>query len=168
MTTTQKKYWVVFAVAVAGVVLVCVGLWLAALSNPYRFPLDVSADRQIHLLAVSGFACSIAGIGLLLMAVSSTTKSMPPQKRTKTNIGVGIGFVLQLAGLFLCRAGWDGALIGLPTILASVPLFIWGCLNYAEGKGHSKWAGLIGVAGIIGLIILMVLPDQHAELRRNA
>ena len=48
-------------------------------------------------------------------------------------------------------------------ILASVPVFTWGCLSYAEGKGHSKWVGLVGVAGIIGLIVLKVLPDQHEE-----
>ncbi|MCI0335083.1 MAG: hypothetical protein L0228_17885 [Planctomycetes bacterium] len=42
----------------------------------------------------------------------------------------------------------------------SLPVFIWGCMNYAEGKGHSKWVGLVGLAGIIGLVILIVLPDQ--------
>jgi hypothetical protein len=85
---------------------------------------------------------------------------MPPQQRTKTNIGVGIGFVLQLAGFFLFGAGDSRALIGLLLILVSVPVVIWGCMNYAEGKGHSKWVGLVGVVGIIGLIILMVLPEQ--------
>ena len=38
-------------------------------------------------------------------------------------------------------------------------------MNYAEGKGHSKWVGLVGLAGIIGLIVLIVLPDQHKEAR---
>jgi hypothetical protein len=42
-------------------------------------------------------------------------------------------------------------------------MMIWSCLNYAEGKGHSKWVGLVGMAGILGLIVLMVLPDQHEE-----
>jgi len=100
---------------------------------------------------------------MLLMAVRSTTQSMPPQERRNANIGVGIGFVIQLAGLFLFRAGPDGALIGWPLILGSVPVFIWGCLNYAQGKGHSKWIGLVGVAGIIGMIVLMILPNQHEE-----
>ena len=40
-------------------------------------------------------------------------------------------------------------------------MFIWGCMNYAEGKGHSKEVGLLGVAGIVGLIVLIVLPDRH-------
>jgi hypothetical protein len=71
-------------------------------------------------------------------------------------------------GLFLSWAGQDRALIGLLFVLTSLPVFIWGCLNYAAGKGYSKWVDLVGVAGIIGLIVLMVLPDQHEELRRNA
>jgi len=163
VTKTPTKYWLVLTGAVAGVVLVCAGLLLAALSNPGRFSLDVTADRQIRLLVASGFACTIAGIGLLLKAVRHTTTSMPLQQKTKANTGVGIGFVLQLAGLFLSGAGQVGALIGLLLILASLPVFIWGCLNYAEGKGHSKWVGLVGIAGILGLIVLMVLPDQHDE-----
>lgn len=93
--------------------------------------------------------------------VSHTTKSMSTQYRTKANIGVGIGFVLQLAGLLLFGAEQ----IGLLLILASLPVFIWGCLNYAQGKGHSKWVGLVGVVGIVGLIILTVLPDQHKEVK---
>ena len=86
---------------------------------------------------------------------------MLPEKRTKTNVGVGIGVLLQLAGLFLAQT-WDAAvLFGLILILASLPVFIWGCINYADGKGHSKWVGLVGLAGIIGLIVLILLPDQQ-------
>jgi hypothetical protein len=47
-------------------VLVYTGIVLAALSNPDRFSLNVSADRQIDLLSASGFVCTTAGIGLLL------------------------------------------------------------------------------------------------------
>jgi len=53
--------------------------------------------------------------------------------------------------------------VSLLLLLGSIPMFIWGCMNYAEGKGHSKWVGLFGVAGIIGPIVLIVLPDQHRE-----
>ncbi|NIV69734.1 MAG: hypothetical protein GWN41_06290 [Phycisphaerae bacterium] len=37
-------------------------------------------------------------------------------------------------------------------------------MNYAEGKGHSKWVGLVGLAGLIGLIVLAVLPDQARDV----
>ena len=161
MTNSPTKYWLVLAGAAGGAVLVCAGLWMAGLSNPRRFPLDVAADRHIYLLAIGGFACTIAGVGLLLAAVGRTTSSMPTQQRSNTNIGLGMGFVLQLGGLFLFETEDDRALTALVLILASLPLVVWGCLNYAEGKGHPKWTGLVGVAGVFGLIVLMVLPDRR-------
>jgi hypothetical protein len=36
-------------------------------------------------------------------------------------------------------------------------------MNYAEGKGHSKWLGLLGLLSCFGLIILIFLPDHHKE-----
>lgn len=160
MTATPKKYWIVMALA--GVVLVGAGLGLTALSNPRRFSLDPRADVQINLLAASGFVCTIAGIGLLLTAGSFTTKSMPRANRLQANLGVGMGIVLQLAGFYLHHTATLPDLVGLALILMSIPAFIWGGMNYAEGKGHSKWVGLLGVAGILGLVILIVLPDRHA------
>ena len=97
------------------------------------------------------------------LAGTCTTKPMLPDKKTKTNVGVGIGFILQLGGLILTKMGDSTAMLGLLLILAGVVSLVWGCMNYAEGKGHSKWVGLVGVAGIIGLIVLIVLPDQHKE-----
>ena len=85
---------------------------------------------------------------------------MLPEKRTNTNVGVGMGFLLQLAGFLLAHTGDTAAILALVLVLISIPVFIWGCMNYAEGKGHSKWVGLVGLAGIIGLIVLIVLPDQ--------
>ena len=86
---------------------------------------------------------------------------MLSERRRNTNVGVGIGVLLQLAGLFLARTDGTAAILGLVLILISIPVFIWGCMNYAEGKGHSKWVGLVGLAGIIGLIVLIVLPDKN-------
>lgn len=93
---------------------------------------------------------------------------MLPEKRMNTNIGVGIGFLLQLAGFLLLQTGGTTGILGLVLLLISWPVFIWGCMNYAEGKGHSKWVGLVGFGGIIGLIILILLPDQdrHGSVAR--
>ena len=54
--------------------------------------------------------------------------------------------------------------MGIALILLSIPLFVWGCMNYAESKGYHKEGGLIGLLGIIGLIILVVLPDKFQSL----
>ena len=86
---------------------------------------------------------------------------MQAQNRWNANLGVGIGTLLKLAGLILLnQTNYAVAMLGLLLVLISIPLFIWGCMNYAEGKGHSKWVGLVGFAGIIGLIVLIILPDQ--------
>jgi drug/metabolite transporter (DMT)-like permease len=90
---------------------------------------------------------------------------MLPEKQRKTNIGVGIGLLLSAIGFVLTRQEDPAGSIGFLLILLSVGPFTWGCMNYAEGKGHSKWVGLVGVAGIIGLIVLIVLPDQHKSGR---
>ena len=65
--------------------------------------------------------------------------AMLPEKKTKTNIGVGIGIILQIAGRALAATSDAGAILGLIVVLVGAAFFVWGCMNYAEGKGHSKW-----------------------------
>ena len=86
---------------------------------------------------------------------------MLPQNKTNTNIGVGVGLVLQVVGNILSRRGMG--LVGLLLGIVGVVLFVWGCMNYAEGKGHSKWLGLLGLLSCLGLLILIILPDHHKE-----
>ena len=150
--------------AMVGALLVALGLALAALSNPKRFSLDPRFDGHIHLFTAAGFACTLAGVGLLLPSVAHTTKRMSREHRTKTNFGVGVAIVFQLVAFSL----WDQAqspagMIGLLLILVSVPVLVWGCANYAKGKGYSAPVGLLGVAGILGLMVLIALPDQDVS-----
>lgn len=86
---------------------------------------------------------------------------MLPENKKKTNIGVGAGILLQILGRVLGTAGDGAAILGLLLILVGAGLFIWGCMNYAEGKGHSKWLGLLGLLSCLGLIILLFLPDRN-------
>jgi hypothetical protein len=88
---------------------------------------------------------------------------MLPHKKTKTNIGVGIGIVLQLSKFILVSMGYVSPTSGLIIELIGIVFFTWGCMNYAEGKGHSKWLGLLGLLSCIGLLILIFLPDRHRE-----
>ena len=88
---------------------------------------------------------------------------MLPDKKTKTNIGVGVGIILQIAGQVLASTSEAGAILGLVVVLVGAVFFIWGCMNYANGKGHSKWLGLLGLLSCIGLIILIFLPDHHKK-----
>jgi hypothetical protein len=77
-----------------------------------------------------------------------------------TNIGVGLGIVVQIIARVLMAAGSVGALIGLPLALAGTGIFIWGCWAYAKGKGHPGAWGLLGLLNLIGLVILVLMPDK--------
>lgn len=83
---------------------------------------------------------------------------MLAEYKRNTNIGVGIGFVLQIIGRVLA---YQGSAIGFPIAIAGFACFIWGCVNYTRGKGYSGWLGALGLLSIVGLIILVLLPDKH-------
>jgi hypothetical protein len=85
---------------------------------------------------------------------------LPEFKRT-TNIGVGIGIVLQIAGKVLSMDGMLG--FGFMLMLAGAITFIWGCGQYAKAKGYSPWFGLLGLLSIVGLIVLVLFPDKHKD-----
>ena len=86
---------------------------------------------------------------------------MLAEYKTKTNIGVGSGIVLQIVGRSLQGQGESTMLLGFLLILVGFGAFIWGCASYAQGKGHSQWFGALGFLSIIGLIVLVVMPDKN-------
>ena len=163
MTSPPKNHWRVVAFALGGLALVVIGLLLAALSNPNLYSMSVADDRYITLFWLSGFACTFVGIFLFLYAVRDTTKFMPSQLQTNANNGVGLGFVLQLAGFFLPEISPIFIEIGLALILGGLIAFVWGGMHYAQGKGYSKQLSLLAILGILGLVVLILLP--HRELK---
>jgi hypothetical protein len=98
---------------------------------------------------------------------------MLAEKQRNTNIGVGVGIVLEIAGRVLTSMGHPAqgavgappntALFALGAIIGLVGLvvFVWGCFNYAQGKGYSPLLGLLGLLSCLGLLILIVLPDKY-------
>ncbi len=84
---------------------------------------------------------------------------MLEEKKTATNVGVGVGIALEFVATALFLSGRP--LLALPVGLASMVLFAWGCWSYAAGKGYPGVLGLVGVFfGLIGLLILILLPDK--------
>jgi hypothetical protein len=86
---------------------------------------------------------------------------MLPEKQNATNLGVGVGIVLEIIGGVLRTQGESMAVIGLLVTIVGAAVFIWGCINYAQGKGYSGALGLLGLLSCIGLLILVVLPDKY-------
>ncbi len=87
---------------------------------------------------------------------------MIEEYRKKTNIGVGLGVLAQIAGFFLTfiEIGivlWVAAIL----IWGGFLLVIWGLWNYAKGKGYPGIWGLLGLLSIFGLIILALFPDKN-------
>jgi hypothetical protein len=87
---------------------------------------------------------------------------MLTEYKRKTNIGVGIGFVCLTAGRLMVAGAIPGASsIGWPLVAIGLCIFLWGCGQYAMGKGHSPFWGALGFFYIIGLVVLYFLPDKH-------
>ena len=86
--------------------------------------------------------------------------------RKRVNLGVGLGIVMQLAGIsFTFEAGYSDLinLLGGMLFLLGTILFIWGLCMYSKGKGrHWAW-GFLGVFNVIGLIVLFFLKALPAE-----
>jgi hypothetical protein len=87
---------------------------------------------------------------------------MLPEKKTATNIGVGVGFVLQIIGRVLMMQQGDAmTIVGAVVGLVGLGFFLWGCINYCQGKGYSGALGLLGLLSCCGLVILVLLPDKN-------
>lgn len=81
-------------------------------------------------------------------------------------------YKLLLAGYFAARlGGLIPILLGAGEGITKSPLFygvyvtgtvllFWGCWALARAKGYSGWYLLLAVAGLLGLIVLAVLPDR--------
>jgi hypothetical protein len=85
-----------------------------------------------------------------------------PEYKGKTNLGVGFGWVVMIVGNVLIRNSpvpW----LGIVIFVFGLAAFIWGCTQYAKGKGHSGYWGVLGVLWILGLLVLFFLPDRHKD-----
>ena len=88
---------------------------------------------------------------------------MLPEYKVRTNYGIGVGLLMQLVGNVITEFSSSAApvMLGLLVSLAGLGVFIWGCISYAQGKGHHGAWGLLGLLSLLGLIILILFPDRH-------
>jgi len=86
---------------------------------------------------------------------------MLKEYKRRTNIGVGIGWLIMLIGSAQARSHPSAPFFGLCVLLIGAALFIWGCVQYSKGKGHSGYWGALGLFWLLGLVVLVFLPDRH-------
>ena len=91
---------------------------------------------------------------------------MLPEEKRNTNVGVGLGILLNCAVAFL-PPGTFAPSIAHGIFLLACGLFVWGCVNYARGKGYSGFLGLLGLIPVLGLIVLVLLRDQDGAPPRS-
>ena len=86
----------------------------------------------------------------------------------KTNIGVGIGILIQFFGRVLLGPDdsvGSAPLFGILLVFVGSALFIWGCMCYSKGKGHHRAWGLLGLLSIFGLVALFFFTDKHKKVK---
>jgi hypothetical protein len=89
---------------------------------------------------------------------------MLKEYKRSTNIGVGIGWiVIALANLAIRKGALGGPFVGYLLFVIGATLFLWGCGQYAKGKGYSPYWGALGLLYILGLIVLVFMPDRHKD-----
>ncbi|MGA2541005.1 MAG: hypothetical protein ABSG78_05525 [Verrucomicrobiota bacterium] len=90
----------------------------------------------------------------------NTRAGMLPSNKTNTIIDLACGIVLQIAGGVLVELSGIATIPGLVFVALGAGFFILGCTGYAAAKGYSKWIGLLGSGSLLGLIILVLLPEH--------
>jgi hypothetical protein len=88
---------------------------------------------------------------------------MLKEYKRNTNIGVGVGWVVMLLGSMLARSSGGATLLSTSVLILGAVLFIWGCGQYAKGKGHSVYLGALGLLWLLGLVILALMEDKHKD-----
>jgi hypothetical protein len=87
------------------------------------------------------------------------------EKKSSANKGLGAGLLLGFIGGAISASAPE---IGLLVSFAAIGAWLWGCSQYAEAKGYHAAFGLFGLATILGLIVLAVLPDKHKNTSNEA
>ena len=91
---------------------------------------------------------------------------MLPMYRKHALIGILSGFVLMGIGQYARYEKGPIEVLALPGLLIGATLFLWGSISWARGKGYTWRLGMVGLLGVIGLIILALMPDGHKRTDR--
>jgi hypothetical protein len=91
---------------------------------------------------------------------------MLKEYKRDTNIGVGVGWIVIALSNYVIRTGaFGGPIVGYVVLLTGIALFLWGCGQYAQGKGYSQYWGALGLLYLLGLLVLVFMPDKHKDAK---
>ena len=85
--------------------------------------------------------------------------------KTKSTLAMAFGIVLMLTGSWIARQASGQFPAGLVTWLGGCALVVWGCVDYARWKGYSGWFGLFSYLLLVGLVVLLCLPNRRQRPR---
>ena len=71
---------------------------------------------------------------------------------------LGIGLI---AAIFLPNLPDLANLLGLVLKFSCLGTFIWGCVELAKAKGYHPAWGALGILTLLGLLILIILPNKN-------
>jgi fucose permease len=93
---------------------------------------------------------------------------MTPDQRLKLTQGIAFGVFFQYLGYFIKDVSVKHAPTyfgGIVCMVMGFIIFAWGCSHLVAAKRLPKWANLIGLLSLVGLVILWRWnpPGQEAH-----
>ncbi|WP_110516493.1 hypothetical protein [Herpetosiphon llansteffanensis] len=95
--------------------------------------------------------------------VPNLLQTDPRIDRRRSNIAFGVFIVLLLIGGFLISRNpntVDPAIAGIFFILSTIAWVAAWCFS-TKSKGYSPWLGLVSILGVLGMIVLIVIPNRN-------
>jgi hypothetical protein len=86
------------------------------------------------------------------------------QFRARADFCLLVGGVLVCMGIGFSQLGPDFWFLGTAVQMGGSSLFLWGCVNFARWKGYSGWYGFCGQFLLLGLLILICMPNRRKRL----
>jgi hypothetical protein len=115
------------------------------------------------------------GIAVPTSTLDDATLTTPPASELPenleflTSLGIGGGLLLQvMSGIFQLIDDPSAFFLSVMGRVMGTILLVWGCKNFAVGKGYSKWFGALGMLSCLGPIVLLLLPDRRKKFDDQA
>jgi hypothetical protein len=84
---------------------------------------------------------------------------MIPSYKNKSNLFILLYFASLISWAVFSAKGMTS--LSSFSFLLSTPLLITGCYFYGKGKGYNWFVCLLGLFSLLGLIVLVALPDKQ-------